>query len=272
MTCAEFLAVAESYAGVELPGDAPDAVMRHLDRCAGCRRELDARIALRQTLRRAFMTAPSLAPDARFVTHVHAAVRTQAFSDRSRFTVSSTAWLAIAAGLLLAVVAGTQFRSFDLSTEAPPHLRALVVHAARDHHDCALTHTLPEAPIPLEEAARRHNAAYAALRRNIDRSEPVRSGDIDVVGAHWCVLDGRPFVHVVVRHSGHVVSLLLTPVDRAAGAQQDAAACPSAEGFNVACFDARGHAGFVVSDLSERENLELARALAPVLRASVAGA
>lgn len=271
MRCAEFRAMAESYVAGELPVDTNHEVIAHLERCPDCRSELDARVALRQTLRRAFEQTATLAPAPEFVTGLRAALTVEAPHTRSRFALSNT-WLALAAGIVLVVIVGWQFRSIDRLPDASSHLAALASHAAGDHRECALEHALAVAPISLEEAARRYNAAYAGLRQIVDQSEPVRTGDIEVIAAHWCVLDGRPFAHVVVRRAGHVVSLLLTPVDQrevrpAEGAQTEAAMCPAAGGFNVACFDVRGHAGFVVSDLTGVENLSLARALAPALQA-----
>ncbi len=263
--------MAESYIAGELPVDTNHEIIAHVERCADCRSELDARAAVRRTLRRAFEQSRTLAPDPGFVSRVRASVTAEPPQKRSRVARSNT-WLALAAGIVLAVVVGWQFRSIERLRDGSAHLRALAAHAAGDHQHCALDHALAEAPIPLEEAARRYNAAYAGLRQIVDQSEPVRTGVIEVMAAHWCVLDGRPFAHVVVRRAGHTVSLLLTPVDRAEATQAEAAMCPPAGGFNVACFDVRGHAAFVVSDLNDLDNLDLARALAPALQAYLARA
>ena len=130
---------------------------------------------------------------------------------------------------------------------------------------------LEEPPISLEEAARRYSPIYAPLRDVIAQSGPVetaRPKSLERIGAYS---RAESFAHVVVRHRGHVASILLTPVDQAPATHAQAAPCPSSEGFLVACFDARGHAGFVVSDLTDAENLELARDLAPVLQTDLRG-
>jgi len=100
------------------------------------------------------------------------------------------------------------------------------------------------------------------------RFETARPKSLERIGAYS---RAESFAHVVVRHRGHVASILLTPVDQAPATHAQAAPCPSSEGFQVACFDARGHAGFVVSDLTDAENLELARDLAPVLQTYLRG-
>ena len=63
------------------------------------------------------------------------------------------------------------------------------------------------------------------------------------------------------------MSVLLTPVDGIATGGTAVAVHPVTDGFQIAGFDTRGHIGFVVSALSEDDNLALARELAPILQA-----
>ncbi len=266
MKCAEVRAMAESYVAGELPVDTNHGIIAHLERCEGCRGEFEARDALRQTLRTAFRRSTDLAPDPRFVARVHEhAAGGQGATRRHGVSVR---WLAIAASLGLIALVGWQLRVGQPATADPrAALAALTTHAAGDHRYCALEHALEQPPLSLEEAARRYGAVYGRLREAVAASPTVRAGNVEILSAHWCEFQGRRFVHVVVRRKQHVVSLLLTPVQAAASADAaHIAACPVADGFRVACFDARGHAGFVVSDLSDDENLSLARELAPILQ------
>ncbi|MBA2259695.1 MAG: zf-HC2 domain-containing protein [Acidobacteria bacterium] len=265
MKCAELRAMAESYLAGELPVDTSHEIITHLDRCEECRTELDARIALRQTLRRAFLSSETLAPTGEFTERVRASLGTEAAAGR-RWFGHVTPWIAIAASVAFVLTVSWQVLRSTHQPEASSALAALAAHAAGDHRHCALDHSLEELPISLDEAARRYNPAYATLREVVSQSGPVRGGTIEILGAHWCVFDGRSFAHVVVRHRGRVASILLTPIGQTPAALTSAAQCPSSEGFRVACFDARGHAGFVVSDLTDSENLDLARVVAPVLQ------
>ena len=265
MKCAELRAMAESYLAGELPVDTSHEIITHLDRCEECRTELDARIALRQTLRRAFLSSETLAPTGEFTERVRASLGTEAAAGR-RWFGHVTPWIAIAASVAFALIVGWQVLPLNHQPEASEALAALAAHAAGDHRHCALDHSLEELPISLDEAARRYNPAYATLREVVSQSGPVRGGTAEILAAHWCVFRGRSFAHVVVRHRGHVASILLTPVDQTPTAVASVAQCPSSAGFRVACFDVRGHAGFVVSDLTDSENLDLARVVAPVLQ------
>ncbi len=271
MKCAELRAMAESYLAGELPVDTNHEVITHLERCADCRGELNARIQLRLTLRRAFLQSEALAPGADFTERVRASLRADAGSRR-RWIRGLSPWMAVAAGVALLLILGWQLWNVSRQPAISSWAAALGAHAVGDHRDCALHHALDELPISLDEAGRRYNPAYAAIRDVIAGSLPVREGAVEILGAHWCVFRGRPFVHVIVQHRGHTASILLTPVDQAPPSLASAEACPPSEGFRVACFGVRGHAGFVVSDLADRENLELAREFAPVLQAHLAQA
>ncbi|MBA3297248.1 MAG: zf-HC2 domain-containing protein [Acidobacteria bacterium] len=260
--------MSESYQAGELPVDTNHEVLAHLDRCADCRGELDARVALRQTLREAFEQAPTLAPDPRFVASVRARLEDRGPSGL-RFGVS-TSWLAMAAGVVLVVALGWQFARVDRHPVVSAALSALTAHAAGDHRYCALEHALDEPVITLEEAARRYNPIYASLRDVVAQSGAVRDGRVEILGAHWCVFRGRQFGHVVAKHSGRVVSILVTPTGETSAPGSQAASCESSDGLQVACFDAPGHGVFVVSDLAEGELLQFARSLAPALQAYLA--
>jgi anti-sigma factor RsiW len=272
MKCADVRTMAESYLAGELPVDTSHAIIAHLEGCASCQTELHARVALRQTLREAFRTSADLAPHPRFTNQVLRGVRSER-AGAARRSLKPGHWLAIAATAALLILAAWQIVGMKRPSGHLAGLIELVAHATGDHRDCALHHALEEAPISLEEAALRYGPVYASLRTAVADSALVRSGDVEVLGAHSCVFEGRRFAHVVVRRRGHVVSILLTPIDWAQSVEPTHAdVCPSSDGFRVACFSARGHAGFVVSDLSDEENLALAHELAPLLQAYLARA
>ncbi len=267
--------MAESYQAGELPVDTNHEVIAHLDGCAACRGELEARVALRLTLRAAFEHSPTLAPDTRFVADVRSLL-TGRSTSQGRFG-GRTSWLAMAATLILVVAAGWALgwgpgRPLSRPGGGSAAVSALAAHAAGDHRYCALEHALDEPVISLEEAARRYNPAYASLRDVVAQSAPVREGGLEILGAHWCVFKGQAFGHVIAQRGDHVVSILVAPTSQASAAGSPPSTCQSADGLQVACFDARGHGVFVVSDLAEGDVLQLARSLAPVLQAYLAEA
>jgi hypothetical protein len=144
--------------------------------------------------------------------------------------------------------------------------------AAGDHRDCAINHRLPESPIDLDEAGRRFDQAYLGLTKAVRLRLSESNDEIELVAAHACLFKGRWFAHVILRYRGRPVSLLVTRLEDSASlaAKQQPAqgqhgqviACSTVAGYQISCFHTARHAVFVVSDLSEGENLALAREMA----------
>lgn len=158
--------------------------------------------------------------------------------------------------------------------------------AVGDHRDCAIKFRLAEAPIDLEEAGRKYDRAFINLASVVKNRNEELTGRFEFIEAHSCIFKGRRFAHVVLKYRGHVVSLLVAEREQdekttATGAGQAALpedargqviACSRSEGFQVSCFETARHAVFVVSDLSEADNLAVARAFAPSVQEHIARA
>jgi hypothetical protein len=92
--------------------------------------------------------------------------------------------------------------------------------------------------------------------------------------AHRCTVQGRNYVHLVLRGTWSLLSLIITkkhpgesfpayqlvPALQAAGVPVYRA---GASQFQVAAFESQAYLAFVISDLREESNLQLAAALAP---------
>jgi anti-sigma factor RsiW len=271
MTCDQCRAMVDAYLAGELPVDSSQDVITHLESCDGCRAEVEARQALRHVLRNAFARSTSLAADEAFLAQVRARLKHQ--HERAQRRFARPAWLAIAASVVLVIGLGW---ALMWVVRAPSTIdwAGLAAHAAGDHRYCALQHALDEAPIPLEEAARRYDPRYGRIREVVETSGPVRDGDVEVLGAHACIFKGRRFAHVVVRRRDRVMSILVTEADvgQSVAAPSAVTACGPADGFQVACSGAGGYTVFVVSDLSPDEHLTLARALSTSLHHYLTGA
>ena len=300
MQCRDFCEIADSFLGDELLVETNHDVIAHLESCADCRREMAARRELRKTLRASFAKAEELQIGNEFASRLHSALQTAGTTSAVSQTMRPRAWL-IAAGLVIAVTLGiftvwrqrtktdsqtaeqrqpqnataikasdTEPRSGDIAVDGNAILARMSEFAAGDHRDCAIGHRLPDRPISLEEAGRKHDRAFLDLKKAV-MSQP---DDLNLVMAHACLFKGRWFAHVVVRHRERLVSLLVTKLD-GAGAnapsnerastdpETQVIACSTAEGFRISCFRTVQYAVFVVSDLEEGENLAFARRLAP---------
>jgi hypothetical protein len=146
--------------------------------------------------------------------------------------------------------------------------------AAGDHRDCAIGHRLPNRPITLEEAARKYDRAYLDLPKVVTSHRDDFNEVMEIVMTHACLFKGHWFAHIVVRHRGRLISLLVTKLENSSGSarpdekpakdvEEQVVACSTAEGYQISCFRTVRYAVFVVSDLEEGENLAFARRLAP---------
>jgi hypothetical protein len=159
---------------------------------------------------------------------------------------------------------------------------ALSDAAVGDHRDCAIKFNLAEDPIDLEEAGRLYDRAFTNLTGVVKARSEDSAGQFEFIESHSCVFKGQRFAHVVLKHRGRVVSLLIAergqdekdaragraaPTDNERG---EVIACSSSGQFQVSCFETPRHAVFVVSDLRESENLAVARAFAPTLLEHIA--
>ena len=288
MSCREFRELIDSYLAEELLVETNHKMIRHLEGCGACRAELDDRRRLRARLKSAFSGSPDLHMPPAFVATLAARLRGAAPQPASGWQGLSS-WWALAAGVALAaaVVGGGSLRraavepltraTADRLTQA---VWQLARAAAGDHRDCALHFRLAESPIPLEEAARRFDPAYHALREAV-RATHADRGDvpIDIVEDHACVFEGRRFAHIVLRYRGQLVSVLVTgrddrPVAAAArGASAPAiASLHGVEGFEAATFNAPRYVVFVVSALDARDTVAVARTIVDSMYQHLAGA
>ena len=142
-------------------------------------------------------------------------------------------------------------------------------HAVGDHENCALEYKLAEEPITLSEAA----GKYGKYNRNLDKTvlAPLRGvfseqdfGKLEFWESHSCVYDGRRFAHVVLKYQNRLVSVLVTDTDLPIENENQVVAQTS-DTMRVASFRTAHHAVFVVSDLSETENMTIARAISPAV-------
>src|SRR5215813_13607543 len=106
MNCRDVREIADSFLCEELLTETNHEILRHIETCPVCRTEIDGRRRLRGALRDAFNRAPDLQSSAEFQTRLRDQLR-DVSAHRTRSWSLSGRWLALAAGVVLAVaVAG----------------------------------------------------------------------------------------------------------------------------------------------------------------------
>lgn len=196
--CAKVRRRLDSYLAGELSVDLSHEILEHLDGCAACSRELQARENLRAAMRR----LAALAPEPRVGFEAELRARLAKTPAPSTGAVST---LLLAASLVAAAGAGTLFVLSRAATSpdtnlARAHDAKAFLFAALNHKNCALrfdkwAKSAVPAPADLGPALdpELQAAASAAARR---------LPGYEAVTAHECSHAGEKVFHIVYRKAG----------------------------------------------------------------------
>jgi hypothetical protein len=275
MDCRNFKELLDSYLSGELAVETNHACLRHAEQCPPCRAELGARRNLRSALRQACQqTTLSAEAQAR----LRACLRAEGavIESSAPFRRRSFPWLAwfsprwafpVAAALLLAVgwlswsaLSGRGVLNATLSS-------TVFAEAAGDHRTCASHFADKQVAAITPGWMKEKFPAYAEL------AEVAAAGaaGLELKSVHVCKYQQRQFGHLVYGQNGKLISLLVTPRDgtclttgqlpaddgHTAGLQHgSSAAC------QISAYQTAKYVVFVVSELPETENEQLAARLA----------
>ena len=257
----------DAYLSDELLVETTNEILRHLEGCEACSRELDSRIRLRKALRKA--ADKQLPPE-----HLREAIHQRLRSAQPGFIgeFRATTWAVALASLALAVVAGQQGLRLQRGRQLVARVLTLAVS---DHLYCAIRrHNYPEVANPPDQLRHKLGPEYAGLLPVVE----AKLSGFRVLEAHICSVPGSPrkYVHFIARGRGTILSVILTKregeslpggrflVSEATGGVNLYKA--RLEDMDVAGFESNEYFGFVVSDLGQNEILHLAAAIAPPLR------
>ena len=265
----------DSYISNELLVESNLEVLRHVEQCSACSQELETRVRIRESLQAAARREeppPGLEQKIRREIRERSPVRLWPFL--------SLRWMsAVAALLLISTAIWFVWRS---RREVSPQeqdayigkislrLSTILQVGLRDHVHCAVFRKYPKDPPAFQEMARELGPQYAGLVPLVKARVP---DEFRVVLAHRCSVQGRNYVHLVLQGPSSLLSLIITkknpgesfpasqlaPVLQAAGVPVYRA---GASQFHIAAFETQADLVFVISDLSEERNLQLAAAVA----------
>jgi hypothetical protein len=136
-------------------------------------------------------------------------------------------------------------------------LTEIALKAAGNHKDCALEN------MPMwEKMAERDYAEKAIYTEKVAKPLQAKfSENIEMLHAHD---EGKEFTHVILRHGTQIVSVFFRKSEATPEVYNTADAsiiCEKEKGFQVASFKYKDQAIFVVSEMTEAENLNVARTL-----------
>lgn len=268
--CERTRGLMDAYLSNELLVETTGEVLKHLESCGACSRELESRMRLRDHLRRA---AVKLAPPEGFQEAVHQRLRNA--QPRILSGLRAPGWaLAVAASVLIIIagLVGQRWMSLERGRRTVASVLDLGVS---DHMHCAIRgHNYPDVANPPERLREKLGPQYAGLLPVVEEKLP----GFQVLEAHICTVPGSPrkYVHFIARGDGTILSVILTRREGESlpGGRLLVASAPGGiglyqarlQGINVAGFEANEYFGFVVSDLGQNELLHMAMALGPALR------
>lgn len=260
----------DAYLSNELLVETTGEVLKHLEICADCSRELEGRMRVRNALRTA--VEKNLPPEdltARVRARLRKTQPTHLF-----FLRSAPAW-AMAAACMVLVVAGIAGQQWLKYRSGKRMVASILKLAVSDHLHCAIKgHNYPEVANPPGQLRQKLGSRYAKILPVVEARLP----GFQVLEAHICSVPGSPrkYVHFIARGQGTILSIILTrrdqeslPANRflVAGSSGGVRLYDAKlEGMSVAGFETKDYFGFVVSNLGRPEMLQLASVLALPLR------
>lgn len=274
MGCQKTLQYMDSYLSGELRVETCHDVLRHLDGCSACSAELAARTRVRELLREA-VAQESVPRDLR----ARIQARIEQRDSLARF--GNMRWVvALAAGAAICAVAWLGYRPSALPAlwdrlgqeEYIHRVSATVATAMRlglgDHIHCSVFRRYGS-PEPVERMESQLGTTYQGLLPLVRTAIP---DSYNIIMGHQCRYAGRNYIHLTLRADRELMSLVITikePGESLSGlpAFGRPAGIPVYEvptgSYRVAAFETERYFAFVVSDLNERTNLQIAVLLAP---------
>jgi anti-sigma factor (TIGR02949 family) len=269
--CARIRRQLDAYLSNELLVETTGEVLRHLESCEACLRELEARTRVRDALRRA---AAGQTPPEELRQSIQRQIRGMQPGSFGGFP--RLAWaLAIA---LIVVVGGVATEQWIAVQRGRRVVASVLAIGVADHVQCAIKgHNYPDVANPPEKLREKLGPQYAGLLEVVQQ----KLLGFEILEAHICSIPGSPrkYVHFITRGRGTILSVILT--------RRDGEHLPDSrwlvsvssgsvdlyeahlEGMNAEGFESAEYFGFVVSDLSQASMVKIASALAPSLKAAL---
>ncbi len=273
MKCREFREISESYLSDELLVETHHQVNHHLEHCSECRTDFASRRALRRRVSSAAVNAAEFQIDPSFAEGLKSRLREDALGAGfwAKFSTGRRVLIPIVASLLIAFGFGSYYLNssgvdgITVKDTVSNGLAELAHFASGNHKDCALEklarwERMSETDYP--EKAAYSEKILAPLKEQY-------SDSVEMLSVHDCEFRGKEFTHVVIRNGRNIVSVFFDKTDVVAESRGGVPGPITSEiedGLQVASFAQDKRAVFVVSDLSETENINMARVLSHSFR------
>jgi hypothetical protein len=166
-------------------------------------------------------------------------------------------------GRLLSSVALLVFMLGGAQYWAVQKTRDLLRIGVNDHIHCAIEGEYPKQTT--------RAAAIEAMGPYSLMLEPILNqfANDSLVSAHRCTINGRDYMHIIVRRNNMLISFVMTRRGKTEAFPRVSwmrGHAGNIDGYSVAGFEAGNYLGYVVSELPGQQNDQLAERVAPVVR------
>jgi hypothetical protein len=193
-------------------------------------------------------------------------------------------WMAAAAALALAVFGGIAYQLGHLRLTASSQesyiasvsnqVASILRVGLRDHLHCAYFRKFPKESPRLEDIEKKLPASYRGMIPIVKKNVP--SG-FQLMITHECGFHDRKFIHLALKRNSELLSVVLA-VKRDGESFKTEELIPAlteagipfyqtgVQHFQVAAFESDRHLIYVISDLSQAQNMQAMTAMAPELK------
>jgi len=193
-------------------------------------------------------------------------------------------WMAAAAALALAVFGGITYQlgHLRLTTSSQEsyiasvsnHVSSIMRVGLRDHLHCSFFRKFPKDAPKLENIEKNLSEPYRGMIPIVRKHVP---GDFRLMITHECGYQGRKFVHLALKRDSQLLSVVLAVKQDGESFKTEElipalteAGIPfyqsGVQRFQIAAFESDHHLIYIVSDLSQAENMQTMTAMAPELK------
>jgi hypothetical protein len=273
--CDEILEYLDSSIELEIP-ETEVGMLRHVEQCATCAAEIQARRGMRNRLRSAVR---GIEVPPRLEHRVRAAVAPKVNWMPSRpWIMAVAASVAICCGLMVAYQLGRlRFTTgsqnayiSSISFKVP----AVMAIGLKDHVHCAVFRKYPKTPPATETLIEKLGPQDKGLLPIVQENVPA---DFHAMIAHHCSYKGRKYTHITMQSDSHLLSLVIAK--KGEGESLGASGMVSllsesgipmynadVQRFNITAFETRDSLVYVISDLTAEKNSHMMLAMAPALK------
>ena len=278
--CERTLKYLDAFVGNELMIETNQEILNHLETCQRCSEALRDRLRLKTRVREAVQSEKV---PAGLLEKVRATVRKEVPVRGDH--VAWRRWALAAAAIFVVCLsgwAGFRLHRLNLDSRAASQLAqklslseqvaGILRIGVGDHIHCVIDSHFDQIVMTPEKMAEKMGPEYFGLVSLLN--EELRGGFVVSTG-HRCQVKGREFIHMVVKHEGQAISVIITEKQNVSfpassrvnsmNAQGVALHQDRIEGLEAVGFETKNHLAFIVSALDHQENFQIASQLAPAV-------